>query len=91
MGVGVLRSWETQTVHSAMKPLPVQDILNVFTDVDPSGSPPTTHILVELLTSDGLLTLQVSKPMARELRESLSRISLADDHSSEPPGSGLRT
>ena len=78
-------------MNNAMKPLPVQDILSVFTDIDPSGSPPTTHILVELLTSDGLLILQIPKPMARELRENLSRISLGDDCLSEPPKSDLRS
>lgn len=70
-------------MESAMKPLPVQDILSVFTDLDSSVSPPTVHIFVELLTSDGLLTLRVPKPMARELRESLSRISLGDECLSE--------
>jgi hypothetical protein len=61
------------------KPLPVQDVLSVFADVDKSGSSPTTHVLIELLTSDGLLILQVPKPMAQELGESLSRTSLVED------------
>jgi hypothetical protein len=70
-------------VSSLVKPLAVQDVFSVFTDVDPAISPPTTHVLIELLTSDGLLILQVPKPMARELGESLSRISREPDHSSE--------
>jgi hypothetical protein len=77
-------------VHSVMKPLPVQDVLSVFRDIDPSGSSPTTHVLIELLTSDGLLILQVPMPMAQELGESLSRISLEEDCLSQPPASGLR-
>jgi hypothetical protein len=61
------------------KPLPVQDVLSVVADVDKSGSSPTNHVLIELLTSDGLLILQVPKPMAQELGESLSRTSLVED------------
>ena len=66
-----------------MKPLEVQDVLSVFTDIDPASSSPTTHILIELLTSDGLLILQVPKPMARELGTNLSRTSLEPDHPPE--------
>ena len=62
-----------------MKPLPVQDVLSVFTDIDPSGSSPTTHVLIELLTSDGLLILKVPTPMARELGDNLSRTPLEAD------------
>jgi hypothetical protein len=66
-----------------MKPLAVQDVLSVFADIDPAGSSPTTHVLIELLTSDGLLILQVPKPMASDLGESLSQISLEPDHPAE--------
>jgi hypothetical protein len=72
-------------LQSVIKPLSVQDVLSVFSDVDPSGSSPTTHVLIEVLTSDGLMVLQLPKPMARELGESLSRISLEDDFPSGPP------
>ena len=81
----VLRSWETQTVPNVMKPLPVQDVLRVFMDIDPSGSSPTFDVLIELLTSDGLLILKVPTPMARELGDSLSRTSVEADSLSEPP------
>lgn len=67
------------------RPLPVQDVLSVFTDIDRSASVPSAHVLIELLTSDGLLILKAPKLMARELGESLSRASLEDDHLSEPP------
>jgi hypothetical protein len=70
-------------VSSLMKPLAVQDVFSVFTDIDPTSSSPTTHILIELLTSDGLLILQIPEPMARELGASLSRISLEPDNPSE--------
>jgi hypothetical protein len=73
-------------VPNVMKPLPVQDVLSVFRDIDPSGSSPTTHVLIELLTSDGRLILKVPTPMARELGDSLSRISLKADSLSERPG-----
>ena len=66
-------------MQSFAKPLPVQDVLSVFANVDKSGSFSTTHVLIELLTSDGLLILQVPRPMARELAESLGRTSLPDD------------
>ena len=61
-------------MSSLVKPLAVQDVFSVFSDADPASSTPATHVLIELLTSDGLLILQVPKPMARELGESLSRI-----------------
>jgi len=70
-------------VSSLVKPLAVQDFFSVFSDVDPASSPPATHVLIELLTSDGLLILQVPKPMARELGASLSRISQEPDNPAE--------
>ena len=73
-------------MSSLVKPLAVQDVFNVFSDIDPTNSPPTTHVLIELLTSDGLLILQVPKPMARELAENLSRISLEPDAPAEQAG-----
>ncbi len=66
-------------MQSVAKPLSVQDVLSVFADDDKSGSSPTTHVLIELLTSDGLLILQIPKPLAQELGESLSRTSLVDE------------
>ena len=73
-------------MSSLVKPLAVQDVFNVFRDIDPTNSLPTTHVLIELLTSDGLLILKVPKPMARELGESLSRISLEPDVPAEQAG-----
>lgn len=70
-------------MSNVTKPLAVQDVLSVFTDVDPVGASPTPHVLIELLTSDGLLILQVPKPMGRELGESLTRASLEPDHPPE--------
>ena len=61
-------------MHTAVKPLPVQDILSVFMDVSPAVSF-CDHVLVELLTAEGLLILRVPQPMARELSESLLRAS----------------
>jgi len=69
-------------VSRLVKPLAVQDVFGVFTAADPASSPPAAHILIELLTSDGLLVLQVPEPMARELGESLSRVSPRPDHAS---------
>jgi len=63
--------------------LAVQDVLSIYTGIDSTTSSPTMDVLVELLTSDGLLILQIPKPMARELGESVSRISLEPDHPSE--------
>jgi hypothetical protein len=73
-------------VSRLVKPLAVQDVFNVFSDKDPTNSPPAAHVLIELLTSDGLLILQVPKPMARELGENLSRISLEPDAHAEQAG-----
>ena len=56
-------------------PLPVQDVLSVFADVDRSRRVTAPYILIELLTSEGLLVLKVPQPMARELTESLSQAS----------------
>ena len=71
---------------SLVKPLAVQDVFNLFSDIDSTNSPPTTHVLIELLTSDGLLILQLPKPMARELGENLSRVSLEPDAPAEQAG-----
>ena len=70
-------------MSSLGKPLAVQDVFSVFSDIDPASSPPATYVLIELLTSDGLLILQVPKPMARELGDSLLRISREPDQPSE--------
>lgn len=67
------------------RPLPVQDVLSVFTDADQSASVPSAHVLIKLLTSDGVLILKAPTLMARELAESLSRASLEDDRRSESP------
>lgn len=71
-------------MSSLMKPLAVQDVLSVFTEIDPASLSLTAHILIEFLTSDGLLTLQVPKPMASELGAHLCRIALEPDNPTEP-------
>ena len=62
-------------MHSAVKPLPVLDVLSVFADVNPSAVL-STPVLIELLTVDGLLILRVPQPLANELGECLIRASL---------------
>jgi hypothetical protein len=72
-------------VPNTTRPLQVQDVLSVFTDSDRSASVPTAHVLIQLLTADGLLILKAPKLMARELGESLSRASLEDKPRSQSP------
>jgi hypothetical protein len=72
-------------MHTATKPLLVQDILSVFPGDDGTRSGPFSHVLIHLLTADGLLVLKTPKSMARELAENLSLISSEDDCSLEPP------
>jgi hypothetical protein len=64
-------------MHSAVKPLPVLDVLSVFADVNPSAVL-SAPILIELLTVDGLLILRVPQPLANELGECLIRASLEE-------------
>jgi hypothetical protein len=54
-----------------VRPLPVKDVLSVFPDVDRSRRLASNYLLVQLLTSEGLLVLKLPQPMARELTESL--------------------
>jgi hypothetical protein len=58
-----------------VSPLPVSDVLSVFPDVDRSHRLESHYLLVELLTSEGLLVLKLPQPMARELTESLMQAS----------------
>lgn len=58
-----------------VSPLPVSDVLSVFPDVDRSHRLASHYLLVELLTSEGLLVLKLPQPMARELTESLMQAS----------------
>jgi len=58
-----------------VSPLPVSDVLSVFPDVDRSHALASHYLLVELLTSEGLLVLKLPQPMARELTESLMQAS----------------
>ena len=62
-------------MQSTTHALAVQDILSVFADLDRTAKVPTTQVLVELLTADGLLILKMPPLMAKELMESLSRAS----------------
>ena len=64
-------------MHSAVKPLPVLDVLSVFADVNPSAVL-SAPVLIELLTVDGLLILRVPQPLANELGECLIRASLEE-------------
>jgi hypothetical protein len=61
-----------------VKPLPVQDVLGVFTDFDRSQRLAAPYVHIQLLTSEGLLVLKVPQPMARELTESLAQASLVE-------------
>jgi hypothetical protein len=58
-----------------VRPLPVKDVLSVFPDVDRSQRLASHYLLVQLLTSEGLLVLKLPQPMARELTESLMQAS----------------
>ena len=55
------------------KPLPVHDVLSVFPGVDRSRRIPNDYVVVELLTSEGLLVLKTPQPLALNLAEGLSR------------------
>jgi len=55
------------------KPLPVQDVLSVFPGVDQSQRISSDYVVVELLTSEGLLVLKTPKSLARNLADGLSR------------------
>jgi len=62
-------------MQTTVKPQAVQDVLSVFSDIDRSRTATVPHVLVELLTADGLLILKFPTLMARELMEALSRAS----------------
>ncbi len=55
------------------KPLPVQDVLSVFAGVDRSHRATRDYVVVELLTSEGLLVLKTPQSLAQNLAKELSR------------------
>lgn len=57
------------------EPLAVHDVLSVFTSEQDSGGNGASHIVIQLLTAEGLLVLKTTRAIAHDLAQALARAS----------------